>query len=203
MKRFAFKYHLEIFTVIVAIFTFVDFVLLPDISANRKLVNMFMILGVLHEWEEKRFPGGFHQLMGKKFGWDLENADFDKAGVCVISYWLAITILPYIFDRAIFLLLISVALSGFEVFVHTMGIFLHKMKKPYTPGLISAWIMFAGSAYTVWYLETNCSVRASDYILGAVLMISGFILMDIGVMSAFRTNLRDMMKNLRAMHHSK
>lgn len=197
LKRFVVKYHLEIFTVIVAVFTVVDLVLFSGISMNRKLVNLFMILGLLHEWEEKRFPGGFHQLMGKKFGWDLENADFDKAGVYVIAYWLVITILPYVFDKAVCLLLISVALSVFEALVHTMGIFLHKMKKPYTPGLVSAWLMVIGAAYTVWYLETNGLAGAADYILGAVLMLGGFILMDIGVLSAVGANLRDMMKSMR------
>ena len=146
MKRFIFKYHLEIFTAIVLVFTVVDLILFSAISTNRKLINLFMILGILHEWEEKRFPGGFHQLMGKKFGWDLDKADFDKAGVCVVSYWLTITIIPYIFDDIICLLIISIALSVLEAFVHTMGIFLHKMKKPYTPGLVSAWLMLAASA---------------------------------------------------------
>lgn len=201
MKRFVFKYHLEIFTAIAAVFALVSFVFVPEVSVNRKLVTMFMLLGVLHEWEEKRFPGGFHQLMGKKFGWDLENADFDKAGVCVISFWLVITILPYIFDQAIFLLLMSVALSVLEAFVHTMGIFLHKMKKPYTPGLVSAWLMIAGSAYTVWYLKTSGLAGAGDYVLGTILMIGGFMLMDVGVMSAFNTNLRDMMQNVKAMRN--
>lgn len=198
MKRFIVKYHLEIFTAIVAVITVVDLILFSGISANKKLVNMFMILGVLHEWEEKRFPGGFHQLMGKKFGWDLEKADFDKAGVYVIAYWLVITFLPYVFDEAVYLLLISVALSFFEAFVHTMGIFLHKMKKPYTPGLVSAWLMVVGAVYTIWFLESNGQVDAADYVLGTLLMFGGFILMDIGVISAVGTTLRDMMKTIRS-----
>lgn len=198
MKRFIVKYHLEIFTAIVAVITVVDLILFSGISANKKLVNMFMILGVLHEWEEKRFPGGFHQLMGKKFGWDLEKADFDKAGVYVIAYWLVITFLPYVFDEAVYLLLISVALSFFEAFVHTMGIFLHKMKKPYTPGLVSAWLMVVGAVYTIWFLESNGQVGAADYVLGTLLMFGGFILMDIGVISAVGTTLRDMMKTIRS-----
>jgi len=198
LKRFIVKYHLEIFTAIVAVITVVDLILFSGISANKKLVNMFMILGVLHEWEEKRFPGGFHQLMGKKFGWDLEKADFDKAGVYVIAYWLVITFLPYVFDEAVYLLLISVALSFFEAFVHTMGIFLHKMKKPYTPGLVSAWLMVVGAVYTIWFLESNGQVDAADYVLGTLLMFGGFILMDIGVISAVGTTLRDMMKTIRS-----
>lgn len=198
MKRFMFKYHLEIFTAIVLLFTAIDLILFSTISTNRKLINLFMILGVLHEWEEKRFPGGFHQLMGKKFGWDLDKADFDKAGVCVVSYWLAITIIPYIFDDIVYLLIISIALSVLEAFVHTMGIFLHKMKKPYTPGLVSAWLMLAASVYTVFYLQSNGLAAPVDYILGTVLMIAGFALMDIGVLNAFNTTLPEMMKKMKA-----
>lgn len=197
MKKFIFKYHLEIFTAIVVIFTIADVFMFSGITLNRKLVNLFMILGVLHEWEEKRFPGGFHELMGKKFGWDLEHADFDKAGVCVIAYWLVITIIPYVFDDIPCLLIISVALSFFETFVHTMGIFLHKMKKPYTPGLVTAWVMFVAAIYTIYCLEASGVVSVSDYIIGSVLMFVGFAVMDIGVLNAFNASLPEMMKNVR------
>lgn len=197
MKRLVIKYHLEIFTAIVAAFTVVDLILFSHISVTRKLVNLFMILGVLHEWEEKRWPGGFYELMGKKFGLDLENTDFKKPGVYVIVYWLVITLLPYIFDRAVYLLLIPVALSVLEAFVHTVGIYLHKLKKPYTPGLVSAWLMMAAAVCTVRYLEINGLVSAGDYVLGAVLMLAGFFLMDVGVLSSLKTNPREMIKNMR------
>lgn len=68
MKKFVLKYYLELFTAFVLVFTVIDGVLYPKISDYRKLINLFMVLGVLHEWEEKRFPGGFFELMAKKSG---------------------------------------------------------------------------------------------------------------------------------------
>ena len=73
MKKFALKYYLELFTVFVLVFTLIDCILFSKLSDYRKLINLFMILGVLHEWEEKRFPGGFFELMAKKIGLKAEK----------------------------------------------------------------------------------------------------------------------------------
>lgn len=184
MKKFIIKYNLELFTVLVLLLTLIDCILYSGISPFRKLINLFLILGVLHEWEEKRFPGGFFELMANKFGIKGEKEIFDRGGLIVVLYWIVITSIPYLFDQHTFLVLVPVVLGFFEAFVHTMGIFIHKMKKPYTPGLITAWIMAFASVYTIWYLESKGLVTAGDYLLGVVLMFGSFILMDIAI---FRT----------------
>lgn len=195
MKKFVLKYYLELFTAFVLVFTVIDGVLYPKISDYRKLINLFMVLGVLHEWEEKRFPGGFFELMAKKIG--LKQEKFDISGMIVILYWIIITCIPYICDKYTFLVLIPVVLGLFEAFVHTMGIFIHKMKKPYTPGLITAWIMAVASVYTIYYLEANNLVVASDYILGVILMFGSFIFMDIAIIRTFRISPKEMMANIK------
>ena len=40
-------------------------------------------------------------------------------------------------------MVVPIALGIFETFIHTAGIWIHNMKKPYTPGLASAWPMGA------------------------------------------------------------
>lgn len=187
MKKFVLKYYLELFSALVLAITVIDCVLFPQISDYRKFINLFMVLGVLHEWEEKRFPGGFFELMAKKIGLKPEKEKFDISGMIVILYWIMITCIPYICDKYTFLLLIPVVLGLFEAFVHTMGIFVHKMKKPYTPGLVTAWMMAAASVYTIYYLEANNLVAVKDYILGAILMFGSFILMDIAIIRTFGT----------------
>lgn len=198
MKKIILSYYLEIFTAFVLGFTVIDCVLFSKLSDYRKLINLFMILGVLHEWEEKRFPGGFFELMAKKIGLNAEKEKFDLGGLIVVLYWVIITCIPYVFDGAAFLLLVPVVLGLFEAFVHTLGIFIHKMKKPYTPGLITAWLMAAASVYTIHYLEANKLAAASDYVLGVILMFGSFILMDIAILRSIGISPKEVAANMRS-----
>ncbi len=198
MKKFILKYYLELFTAFILAFTVIDWVLFSKLSDHRKLINLFMILGVLHEWEEKRFPGGFFELMAKKIGLKAEKKKFDLGGLIVILYWVVITCIPYIFDGAAFLLLVPVVLGLFEAFVHTVGIFIHKMKKPYTPGLITAWLMAAASIYTIYHLESNRLAAAGDYVLGVVLMFGSFILMDMAILRSIGISPKEIAANIRS-----
>lgn len=199
MKKFIFKYNLELFTVLVFLLTVIDCILYSGISPFRKLINLFLIIGVLHEWEEKRFPGGFFELMANKFGLTPEKEKFEQSGSVVILYWIIITAVPFIFDRYAFLVLVPVVLGFFEAFVHTMGIFIHKMKKPYTPGLITAWIMAFASVYTVYYLASNHLAAASDYIAGVILMFGSFILMDVAIIRIFGVSPAHIRERIKMM----
>lgn len=199
MKKFILKYSLELFTLLVCVLTLVDCIMYAEISVFRKLINLFLIIGVFHEWEEKRFPGGFFELMANKIGIKAEKEIFDRGALIVVLYWIVITAIPYLFDRHAFLLLVPVVLGLFEAFVHTAGIFIHKMKKPYTPGLITAWIMALASGYTIWYLEANDLVTAVDYLSGVVLMFGSFILMDIAIFRTIGLSRAEMKEKIKKM----
>lgn len=179
MKDRITKYHLEIFTAFVFLLTAADALLFRRLSAGRRIINLFMLLAVLHEWEEKRYPGGFYDLMIQKLHASFSREALERAGCIVIAYWLLITLVPFVFDRVAALLLIPVALNFFEAFIHTAGIFIHHTKKPYTPGMLSAWMMGISSAAVVAFLERNALVTASDYVVGTSLMIGSFLLMDV------------------------
>ena len=96
MKKKILKYHLEIFTAIVLLMTVINALLFKHLSDARKIITLFLLLGVLHEWEEKRFPGGFFDLMAKKFGMQFSQDTLGKAGCIVVSYWLLITLIPFV-----------------------------------------------------------------------------------------------------------
>lgn len=202
MRNRILKYHLEIFTAFVFLFTIVNALLFRHLSDARKFINLFLLLGVLHEWEEKRYPGGFFDLMAKKFNMNFSQEVLDRAGCFVIIYWLFVTLIPYAFDQLVFLLLIPVVLNIFEAFIHTMGIVIHQLKKPYTPGMVSGWIMAISSVAVVAYLERNALVSASDYVLGVVLMFGTFILMDVAIFRAAGMCLSDMKQKI-SQHRKK
>ena len=95
-------------------------------------------------------------------------------------------------------MVVTIALSFFEAFIHTAGIAIHRMKKPYTPGLITAWLMAAASVYTIYYLEANGLAATSDYILGVVLMFGSFILMDIAILRSIGVNPKEIAANMKS-----
>lgn len=59
MKNLIMKYNLEIFSTIVLLVVGVIVLFFPDISYIRKIALAYAILAILHEFEEKRTPGGF------------------------------------------------------------------------------------------------------------------------------------------------
>ena len=197
MKKWITKYSLEIFSTAVLVFVSIVLLFFPKISYIRKLVLCFAILAVLHEFEEKRTPGGFYELMAKKFGMPMEKANFDLAGFFVICYWVVLIVLAFVFDEIELFLVMSIALGIFEAFIHTAGIWIHKMKKPYTPGLASAWPMAALSIYSIVYLNTHTDITGIDYLIGTLMMIVGFAIMGRGTMYAAGMTLKDVKKNLK------
>lgn len=191
MKKWLVTYSLEIFATMVLLVVLAVMLFVPEISYMRTLALGFAILAVLHEYEEKRVPGGFFDLMAKKFGMNKETTNVDLAGFFVICYWLVLIVLPFVFDDCIALLVMPIVLGFFEAFIHTAGIWIHKMRRPYTPGLASAWLMAGLSLWSVHYLNTATGATGTDYLIGTVLMAIGFALLECGTLYAANMTFKD------------
>lgn len=196
MKHILQKYSLETFSFIILIILLIRFLFYPDLSAEHRILSAFMILAILHEFEEKRTPGGFFELMAKKFGLPAEQQLFEKAGLCVIVYLSVIFIAASLYPKPA-LILVPAYLGLFEAFIHTAGIWIHKLSKPYTPGLVTAWIMAAVSVYTIRYLAATYSIGAVTYILGLILFILSFVALASSVWRSFGIGISDIRKRLR------
>ena len=85
------------------------------------------------------------------------------------------TLLPWIFDRIYLLIVPPIGLSLFEGFIHTVGIKLMKTKKPYTPGMVTAWMMFAFAIYSIIVLPP---LGAKNWLLGIALLLVEFFNMQ-------------------------
>ncbi|MBR4397558.1 MAG: HXXEE domain-containing protein, partial [Methanobrevibacter sp.] len=105
------------------------------------MLLVIMGIGLFHEWEEKRIPGGFFETVGVVWGWDIDNVDMRKPGRWVVYAWIIIIFIPLIFDNVIGLALAPMFLGVFELLIHSMGRFITKTKRIYFPGIITAWIM--------------------------------------------------------------
>ena len=168
------RYNLEIFTGIMLVFCVVTLVFWKDMSLVRKLAAGYMLLYVLHEWEEGRIPGGFYDLFFGRVGVEVKGDRYAMhvpAAIMIIIF----TVLPWIFDSIYLLLVPPIGLSLFEGFIHILGIKLMKMKKPYTPGMVTAWLMFAFSIFAIHALPP---LDAKTWLLGIGLLLIEFVSMQ-------------------------
>ena len=167
-------YNLEILSAVMLIIITITAVFQTDISLVRRLILGFMALYTLHEWEEGRIPGGFYDLLFGLIGVQYKN-DPDLIHMPVAIYLFVILLVPYFFDSAPLLLLPPLCLALFEGFIHTMGIIMMKCKKPYTPGMLTAWIMFV---YAVWCIHQLPDLGTMTWVEGALLTVVTFVIMQ-------------------------
>lgn len=173
MIRFIKYYALEIYTVLALSFI-VATAVIGNLSTVQKLVVVDALLFVLHEWEEGHYPGGFIKLIsglvGIRVDDEMSRASRIPAGILLLT----LSIVPFVFDTTP-LIIVAVATFGFiECFVHTMGIRLFRMKRFYTPGMVTAWLEFVVSVMMIAYLAMYNIAHWYDYVFGPLLMIVCF-----------------------------
>lgn len=176
------KYNLEIFSIVMLTFVVITAFCWGTVSYTKKVVAIFMFLFTLHEWEETRFPGGFFEMMARKYKLDMEKFDTTLAHFFVVILLLCFLIVPYFFDFYMFLLMVPVTFGLIEIIFHTAGIFIHHMKKPYCPGLITAILMGCTSTYILYATLSNGKATVSDVIIGFVIMLVGYVIMNRSIM---------------------
>ena len=200
MKKIV-KYNLEIMTAILAALITVGLMNWSDLSLLRQMSVIFMILYTLHEWEESRFPGGFYRIFFSKCTIN-PNISEERLHLPVAVYLLVILMVPFIFDNIAIFALVPLILALFEGFIHTAGIIIHQLKKPYSPGLITAWLMFAYAIIMITRLNKELVLDAWSWIGGILLTFVSFFIMETRFMKGagitikeFQTNMKNHMLN--------
>ena len=192
------KYNTQLFIGAVVILVIVDALLWTHLSLVRKLVTVFSVFAALHEIEEKIWPGGFFELMLKKFGMKKEEVDLGRGTLAVSIYWLILLGSAYIFDQQPIFLAVTITLSFFEAFIHTAGIKIHHLKKPYTPGLVTAYCLAAVAVYSVIVLNAAGTMMRGGYWLGIALWIASFACLDFTVLSGLGKKPSDIIAALKS-----
>ncbi len=166
------KRNLEIYTVIMVIFAIFSFISWSSLSYAKHVITIFMLLTVLHEWEETRYPGGFFDSFLAKLTPEKKaeiDLDYIHFMVCIM---LLVDLVPgYFLDNWIFLTMMPVTLGILEAIMHTAGIFIHHVGKPYTPGLVSAILMLAAAVLFLVQGFSLGTVSVLDIVIGFVLMV--------------------------------
>ena len=171
------QYNLEILTCILTIIILYSVLNWNELSLLRQMTTTFMLLYTLHEWEESRFPGGFYRIFFSKCKID-PNVSEATMHFPVAIYLLVILLVPYAFNESVVFALIPLVLAIFEGFIHTAGIIIHQLKKPYSPGMITAWIMFGYSIYMIPQLNSQFKLSAVTWIVGIILTFASFFIME-------------------------
>ena len=197
MMNFLKKYNIYVFIVLIALLTIYDFLNWDSISMVRKLVNLFAIFAVLHEIEEKYWPGGFHNLMLKKIKVDINDFDLGSANLIVFIFLLVYIAMGYIFDNLVFFFIMAIILSIFEALIHSAGIKIHNLDKPYTPGLLTAWLMAIAAIYSIIQLNKYGLASPFDYLIGVILFIISFLILQSQVFKVIGISRKEAIKRVR------
>lgn len=96
----------------------------------------------------------------------------------VAIYILVMLLVPFALQKITFLVLIPLGLGLFEGVIHVAGIKIHKLKKPYTPGMVTGLIMFAYSVFIITQINKAGGLPLWQWIVGFVLAFVGFAIME-------------------------
>ncbi len=191
------KYNLEIMSSIFVIMIAISVFNWSDLSILRQMTVIFMILYTLHEWEESKFPGGFYRIFFSKCTIDPTISE-ERLHLPVAIYLLVILIVPFIFDGIVVFLLVPLLLALFEGFIHTAGIIIHQLKRPYSPGMITAWMMFVYAIFMIRRLNAKFDMGSTTWILGIILTSVSFFIMETRFMKGAGITIKEFQTNMRA-----
>ena len=177
MKKLIVNYNLEILTAVLAIVFSVSLFFWNSLTLAGKALLGFIVLFILHEWEESRFPGGFYDLFFGGFGIEIAASEA-RMHLPVAIYILLMLLVPFALQQTTFLVLIPLGLGLFEGVIHVAGIKIHKLKKPYTPGMITGTIMFAYSIFVITQINKAGGLLSWQWIIGFLLAFVGFAVME-------------------------
>ena len=177
MKKLIVNYNLEILTTVLTVTFGVSLFWGNSLTLAGKALLGFMVLYTLHEWEESRFPGGFYDLFFGGFGIKI-NVSEARMHLPVAIYILIMLLVPYAFQQITFLVLIPLGLGLFEGVIHIAGIKIHKLKKPYTPGMITGIVMFGYSVFIITQINKAGGLPTWQWVVGFVLAFVGFVVME-------------------------
>lgn len=199
MKAFWAKSNIYILTlagIAVAVFMALTW---NSIPAGQKALGFFVVGIVLHEWEEMRFPGGFYELMTKKFG--IEGATAEQVGLShgvVTMAILFFAFLPFLlWPVAPWIAGIPAILGFFEAFIHIAGIKIHNLKRPYSPGMATALLCLLPAAICI-VIFAMAGVPAWQWSLALVCYLAIFVCMEFGVWGVFGIDPRTLPARIRS-----
>lgn len=199
MKMWIAKYNIELLTSILCTFIVCAAALYPSLSTIQRFMIVFMWLFVLHEWEEGKYPGGFIDLMAKNIlRMDVSQETANLSRIPTMILIIGFTVVPFFFDAVWLLVLLPVYLGIFEGIVHMAGIKIFRLKRPYTPGLVTALAELAVGIGCLACLITSFPVALWEYLVAILLYFACFAFMQSRLTKLVGIRYRDFPKMMRS-----
>lgn len=163
----------------------------------QRAIGVFIVGVTLHEWEEMRFPGGFFGLMTNMFGIkDATELQMDKAHGAVAIAIVFFAYVPFFFYEVAWLAMVPAILGIFESFIHVVGIKIHRLKRPYSPGMATALLILLPSAVCIIVFGAQ-GMPAWQWTLSIAYYLAAFLLMEVCVWGAFGISPKELPQKVK------
>ena len=193
------KYNLEVLTFITGSFLLCVVAFYPEINLIQKFILALMWVFTLHEWEEGKYPGGFIELMaGNLLQIPVTQDLANRSRIPTMTHILGFTIVPFFLSSVWWIVLLPVYLGIFEGIVHMAGVKLFKLKKFYTPGMVTALVELCIGGTCLGCLIAFYSVPWWDYLIGLTLFFACFALMQSRLTKMVGIRYREFPKIMRS-----
>lgn len=178
-------YALEIYTVVAMLLIALVAMFAGKLTVIQQFAVWVSFLCILHEWEEGRYPGGFLNLIqANVLQRELDEETKRGSRLVTAVFIFAMTIVPYFFgDRIPMFVVASASFCIFEGIIHVVGIKIFSLKKPYTPGLVTAEIELVSGVCMIVWLAVNHIGAWYDYTFGPIVFLACFVCMQRTLMS--------------------
>lgn len=178
-------YALEIYTVVAMFLIALVAMFAGELTVIQQFAVWVSFLCILHEWEEGRYPGGFLNLIqANVLQRELDEETKRGSRLVTAVFIFAMTIVPYFFgDRIPMFVVASASFCIFEGIIHVVGIKIFSLKKPYTPGLVTAEIELVSGVCMIVWLAVNHIGAWYDYTFGPFVFLACFVCMQRTLMS--------------------
>lgn len=178
-------YALEIYTVVAMLLIALVAMFAGELTVIQQFAVWVSFLCILHEWEEGRYPGGFLNLIqANVLQRELDEETKRGSRLVTAVFIFAMTIVPYFFgDRIPMFVVASASFCIFEGIIHVVGIKFFSLKKPYTPGLVTAEIELVSGVCMIVWLAVNHIGAWYDYTFGPFVFLACFVCMQRTLMS--------------------
>ena len=137
-----------------------------------------ILLWILHEREESYYPWWFATNVIWKITWmqDKITPELIRYSRVVTSIYLMIlTFVPFFWSEHAWLIIPAGCLWIFEWIVHIVFIYAARLKKPYSPWMVTAEIELVLSIWMFYYLITNNLVEPIHFLYGFLIMFWWYI----------------------------
>lgn len=168
------------------------------LDAIQKVSLGFAVLITLHEWEEMHWPGGFMDLMAGMLGFTMDGVAEGAQHTSQSLMIALIVALPVAFPQQHWLFCGCMAFGMVEGVMHVAGIRVARTERPYTPGMVTAIVMFVYCVAAIALVYGQVKVAALSWVAGFGYFIAWFFVMEQLLITLCGFDRRAIMRNMLA-----